>query len=271
MVNIIVTGAAGRMGKTNVSVVNSDKNAKLVGAVDIKGSPFIGMDAGEVSGVGTLGIPIVDDITKIDGKADVIIDFSSPLALQSVLDYAVGNKVAVVCGTTGLKDTDFSSLKTASQKTAVVWAPNFSVGINLLTVLSRLTSRVLKQGFDVEIFEAHHRHKKDSPSGTAVKLLNAVKEEYNTEDIVYGRQGITGERPPKQIGVHAIRGGDIVGEHTVLFAGTGERIELTHKASTRETFALGALRAAFFIADKQTGLFSMEDVLDFKGLLNSLI
>lgn len=262
MLKIIVAGAAGRMGKTNTKVITDADDAVVIGAVEMKGANVIGKDAGEIAGVGNINVNIGDDIKQIDGAAaDAIIDFSSLQALSTNIDYAVENNIAMVCGTTGVGDKEMEIIKKAGQSIAIIWAPNFSVGINLLAKLTRLTARVLDTDFDVEIIEAHHRMKKDAPSGTAKQLLRAVKEEFNTADIVYGREGMVGQRPPRQIGVHAIRGGDIVGEHTVLFAGIGERIELTHKASTRETFSMGALRAARYLMKQKPGVYTMTDVL----------
>lgn len=260
---VIVIASAGKMGRTNIQVVDADPDSQLVGATEAPGSPFVGKDAGEVAGLEKSGVAIVDSIEKITASADVIIDFSSPKALHAHLKYAVEHKTALVVGTTGLSDSDIASFSEAAKSIPVIWAPNFSVGINLLNKLTELAASVLNEGFDVEIIESHHRMKKDAPSGTALLLLNTLKKAYATEDAVYGREGITGARPSGQIGVHAIRGGDIVGDHTVLFAGIGERIELTHKASTREILAKGAFRAAKFILKKGPGLWTMNDVLNF--------
>ena len=259
--NVIITGAAGRMGRTNIKTVSEDHESKVFGAVEMKGNPFIGNDAGLQAGVSQLGVSIVDDIAAVSGKADVIIDFTVAASLPVNLEYAVKNNIAIVIGATGLGEKEFALIDDASKKIPLIWAPNFSVGVALIAKLTRLAAEILNDGFDAEIIEMHHRMKKDAPSGTAIKLLNVIKDVYSTGDIVYGREGITGERPPRQVGVMALRGGDVVGDHTVIFAGIGERVEITHKASTRETFARGALRAAKYIVGKNPRRYIMEEVL----------
>lgn len=261
MIKVLVSGAGGRMGISNIQAVKDAPDMVLSGALEFPGSPAVGKDAGDISGTGHAGVTIVGDIKNLAEKADVMIDFSSPQALAAHAEYAVASRTALVVGTTGI--TDLSVLEKASKSIPVIWAPNYSVGVNLLARLCTIAGAVLKQGFDAEIIEAHHRMKKDAPSGTAIKLLNVLKKVYETEDVVYGREGMPGERPAQEIGVHAVRGGDIVGDHTVLFAGIGERLELTHKASSRMTFSLGALRAARYILQHPQGLFTMEDVLGF--------
>ncbi len=261
MILVAVTGAAGKMGKTNIKIISEDKESKLSGAAEAADSSFIGMDAGEIAGVGRLNVPITDNIEKIVEGCDVLMDFSSPAAVEKNINVVLKFKKAIVIGTTGLGEKETGLIKEAGSSIPVIWAPNFSVGINLMTKLTRIAAEVLNEGFDVEIVEAHHRMKKDSPSGTAIKLLNVLKEAYHTNDVVYGREGITGERPERQIGVLAVRGGDVVGDHTVSFLGIGERLEIIHKASSRETFAKGALRAAKFIVKNGKGFYTMEDVL----------
>lgn len=251
------------MGKTNIFTAAQDSECKVVGAVEHPGSGLIGLDAGEVAGFGKIDVAIVDDIKKTPKDSNVIIDFTTPAALASNIDFALVNKIAMVIGTTGLEDKDMNLIRQAANTIPLICAPNYSIGINLLAKLTKFAAEVLKDGFDAEIIESHHHGKKDSPSGTAMKLVNVLKEAYRTEDVVFGREGIVGERPAKQIGVHAIRGGDIVGDHTVLFAGIGERIELTHRASTRETLSRGAMRAAKYIVAKGKGLYTMDDVLGF--------
>ncbi len=261
MIKVIVSGAAGRMGISNIQAVTDDPDTELAGALEYTGHPAIGKDAGDIAGVGFAGVPICSTLKDIKNKADVMIDFSSPQALEEHVQYAIETSTALVVGTTGLTNMDI--LENAAKSIPVIWAPNYSVGVNLLARLCTIAGAVLKQGFDAEIIEAHHRMKKDAPSGTAIKLLNVLKNVYQTEEVVYGREGMPGARPPQEIGVHAVRGGDIVGDHTVLFAGIGERIELTHKASSRMTFSLGAVRAAKFILQHKKGFYSMEDVLGF--------
>lgn len=259
----IITGAAGRMGKMLINLLNMDPEGTLHGALEIPSCPVLGKDAAENAGIPKADVPIVSTRAELPGDADVMIDFTATAALQDNLDFAVSTNTAIVIGTTGIQPEHLAAIQEASKSVPVIWAPNYSVGIALLVKLSKMAASVLDSGFDVEIIEAHHRMKKDSPSGTARLLLNTMINSYNTNDVIYGREGMVGERPKRQIGVHAIRGGDIVGDHTVLFAGIGERIELTHKASTRETFAFGAIRAAKYIVSAGKGLYTMEDVLGF--------
>ncbi|MGC8765816.1 MAG: 4-hydroxy-tetrahydrodipicolinate reductase [Brevinematia bacterium] len=264
MIRVCITGAAGKMGKTNIKVIASDNDARLTGAVEVKGSSFIGLDAGEVAGVGNLGVKIEDGLEKVIDGCDVVIDFSSVAAFDTNLQCVLKYKKAFVCGTTGLSSEQIEKVKSAGNEVPVIWSPNFSVGITILNKITELCANILKEDFDAEIMEIHHRMKKDAPSGTALKLLNTLKKVYNSENVVFGREGIIGERPSGQLGVSTLRGGDVVGEHTVYFFGQGERIELTHKASSRETFARGALRAAKFILKNGKGFYTMEQVL---GLL----
>ncbi len=262
MLKITVTGAAGRMGRTIIKVVAEDKEAQIVGAVEKSDSPYLGNDAGELSGIGRkLNVPVQDNLEKALSPADVLIDFTSPSETGFHIKTALRKQKALVIGTTGVGEEDKKLLLEAGKKIPVIWAPNFSVGVNLIAKLTRIAAEVLGKGFDPEIVEAHHRMKKDSPSGTAIKLLNVLKDVYKTDDVVYGREGLIGERPGSQIGVFAVRGGDVAGEHTVSFFGDGERVEIVHKASSRETFARGALRAAKYIVKKGPGIYTMEDVL----------
>ncbi len=263
MQKVIITGAAGRMGSTNVRLVVNDNEMELVGAVERKG--FKKIDAGIPANVGEIGIEIVDDISILDGiEADVIIDFTMPEATIKNLDFAVKNKINMVIGTTGLTDNDLSKIKEASKNIAIVQSPNMSVGVNVLFKISELVAKILGDEYDVEIVEAHHRFKKDAPSGTAVKLgkiiANALNRDYN-KVAKFERHGIIGERTKEEIGMQTLRAGDIVGDHTVLFGGIGERLELTHRAHTRENFARGAIRAAKWLKGKEKGFFTMFDVL----------
>lgn len=270
MFRIIVTGAAGKMGKTNIKVVAEDKEtrlvgavAKLVGAVEAPGSAVLGMDAGLVAGTGSLGVAVVDSLSGVSEKADAIIDFSIPAMVAPTVEYAVKNNTALVIGTTGLGENELSIVREAGKTIPVIWSPNYSLGVSLMARLTRIAAEVLGEDFDPEIVETHHRLKKDAPSGTALRLLEVLKDVYQTEDVVTGREGITGVRPKKQIGVMTLRGGDVVGDHTVHFMGLGERIELTHRATSRETFARGALRAAKVIYSKGKGFYTMEQILGF--------
>ncbi|URA09206.1 4-hydroxy-tetrahydrodipicolinate reductase [Thermospira aquatica] len=260
MVTIAIMGAAGRMGRTLIQVISQDPQCRLGGALESSQCALLGQDAGVVAGVGTQGVSLSSDPDDLSA-CDVFIDFSSVEAFEHHVEIASRFKKAYVVGTTGLREEHFKALDEASKVIPVLWAPNFSVGVNLMVKLVQMAAEVLSSGFDVEIVEAHHRLKKDAPSGTAVKLLEVLKEAYKTEDVIYGRSGITGERPQGQIGVHAVRGGDIVGDHTVSFCGIGERIEITHRASSRETFARGAVRAAKFLAGKPAKRYTIEEVL----------
>lgn len=266
MQRVIVTGAAGRMGSTNVRLVVNDDDLELVGAVERKG--FKEIDAGIPANVGNTGVKIVDDIWKLKGiKADVLIDFTMPEATIKNLEFAVENKINMVIGTTGLSDEDLEKIKSASEKIAIVQSPNMSVGVNVLFKITEIVAKVLGDDYDVEIVEAHHRFKKDAPSGTAVKLGQIVAEALGRDYkkvAKFERHGFIGERTKEEIGMQTLRAGDIVGDHTVLFGGIGERIELTHRAHSRENFARGAIRAAKWLKDKDKGLFNMLDVLGLK-------
>ena len=264
MQKVIVTGAAGRMGSTNIRLVINDDELTLVGAVERKG--FQKIDAGIPANIGEIGVNIVDDIWKIDGiEADVIIDFTMPEATMKNLEFAVKNGINMVIGTTGLSDDNLDTIKKASEKVAIVQSPNMSVGVNVLFKISELVAKILGDDYDVEIVEAHHRFKKDAPSGTAVKLgeivAKALGRDYK-KVAKFERCGIIGERTKDEIGMQTLRAGDIVGDHTVLFGGIGERLELTHRAHNRENFARGAIRAAKWLKDKKKGLFNMFHVLN---------
>lgn len=261
MINVVINGCTGRMGTTNVRVFSEDKEIRIVGGVVEEGNPFVGKDIGEISGIGTLGIKISSNIGDYIGDTDVVVDFSVPQATYHLIDYALKYKKKLVIGTTGLTKEVMDRINEASKEIAIVQSPNFSVGINVMLDIVKKTALVLGEDFDIEIIEIHHNKKKDAPSGTALKLLESVKEVRKDYEVVYGREGIVGERPKKEIGVFAIRGGDVVGEHNVMFLGYGERMEIIHKASSRETFSRGALRATKFVYSKDKGLFSMKDVL----------
>ncbi len=268
MINVIVTGAAGRMGSTIIRLINSDKALNIIGAVERK--DFEEIDAGIPANIGSIGVKIVDDINKLSGiEADVIIDFTAPEATMKTLDFAVENRMGVVIGTTGLQEEHKLKISEASKKIPVVQSPNMSVGVNTLFKITELVSGILGDDYDVEIVETHHRFKKDAPSGTAVKLGEIVAEALNRkypDDAVFERKGIIGERTSKEIGMQTLRAGDIVGEHTVMFGGIGERIELTHRAHNRENFARGAVRAAKWLYNKKPAYYDMLDVLNLKSI-----
>ena len=264
MRRIAVSGAAGRMGRTVVQAVAEDDALQLGAAVDRPGISLIGADAGEVAGVGSLGVPIVDSLAAVVDAFDVLIDFTVPAAtLQAVEVCRAAGRQAVIA-TTGIGAGGTAAIREAAADIAMVMAPNMSVGVNLVFRLTELAARVLGEDTDIEIIDLHHRHKIDAPSGTAVRLGQIVADTVGRdldEVAVYGREGETGARDRRTIGFETIRAGDVVGEHTVLFGGTGERVEITHRANSRMNFARGALRAVRFLEDKSSGLYDMQDVL----------
>lgn len=260
MIKVAINGAAGRMGMRLVALASADEQMEVVAALEAEGHERLGRDAGELAGVGALGVPVSSDW---DG-AEVLVDFSSPQATLARIEEAERNGTAVVIGTTGLNDEQKARVNHAAKNIPVLFAPNMSVGMNLLFNLVGEVARALGDEYDIEIVEAHHRFKKDAPSGTALGLAERIVEATGrsvTDDLVHGREGQTGERSRREIGMHAVRGGDIVGDHTVYYSTLGERIEITHRAHTRDTFVRGALRAARFLAGKPKGLYHMKDVL----------
>ena len=263
---VVIAGTSGRMGRALLEAVAGAADMGLHGALEREGSPWLGHDAGELVGT-NLGRRITQDLdTALDG-ADVLIDFTRPEATLHHLKACESKKVALVIGTTGFDAAGKAAIAAAAKSIPIVFAPNMSVGVNLALRLLDMAARVLDEGFDIEIVEAHHRHKVDAPSGTALRMGEVVAAALGRdlkECAVYGREGVTGERDPSTIGFATVRGGDVVGDHTVMFAGIGERLEITHKASSRMTFALGALRAARFLRGKIIGLFDMQDVLGLK-------
>lgn len=267
MIRIGVTGAGGRMGRAIIEAIQEAEGCELGAAVERAGSSVIGVDAGELAGVGKLGVAVNDDLAKVTGDFDVLIDFTLPEVTEKNVAFCRANGKRIVIGTTGLSHAQKQEVAAAGEQVGVVFAPNMSVGVNLCLKLLDLAARVLGDGVDIEIVEAHHRHKVDAPSGTALRMGEVVAEALGRdlkECAVYGREGRTGERDRQTIGFETIRAGDIVGEHTVMFADIGERVEITHKASSRMTFAKGAVRAATWVMGKDTGLFDMQDVLGLK-------
>lgn len=262
---IAVSGAAGRMGRMLVAAIAEAEDLTLAAAVDHPQSPHIGVDAGELAGVGSAGTAIGGSLGDVaPGAFDVLLDFSAPEATLAALRICAAQGKPAVVGTTGFDDAGLAAIRQTAQSVPVLLSPNMSVGVNVVFKLVEAAARALGDDVDVEVFEAHHRHKVDAPSGTAVRLgevLAAALGRDLASDAVYGREGITGERPNRTIGFHSLRGGDIVGEHTVTFAGTGERIEITHRAASRSNFAAGALRAVRFIVDQPPGLYGMDGVL----------
>ena len=266
MLNIAIAGSAGRMGRTLLETVVQAPDMRLSAALERLGSPYLGKDAGELIGT-PCGISVTDDFTAALVGSHVLIDFTRPEGTLAHLAVCRAQGVKMVIGTTGFSDAQKTQLKAAAKDIAIVFAPNMSVGVNVTFKLLEMAAKALNEGYDIEILEAHHRHKVDAPSGTALGMGEVIAQALGknlAELAVYDRKGVTGERLPSTIGFTSVRGGDIVGDHTVMFAGIGERIEITHKASSRATFAMGALRAARFLAGKQSGLFDMQDVLGLR-------
>ena len=264
--HIAIAGASGRMGQMLIEAVHASDDCRLTGALDIAGSTAIGLDASAFSGRAS-GVLICADIRQGLAKSGVLIDFTRPEGTLAHLAVCRELGVKMVIGTTGFSDAQKAEIAAASKDIAIVMAPNMSVGVNVTLKLLEMAAKALATGYDIEIIEAHHRHKVDAPSGTALKMGEVIADALGRDlkdCAVYAREGVTGERDPSSIGFATIRGGDIVGDHTVLFAGTGERIEISHKSSSRATYAQGSLRAARFLHGHKTGLFDMFDVLNLK-------
>ncbi len=264
MVKVVVLGAAGRMGRRVVACASNYPQVNVIGGIEQPGSNTVGKDLGEIAGIGKTGIAVGDSLAGVIAQADVCIDFTHHGSAISFLPVIIEHKKAFVICTTGFDDKELMQIQDAAKRVPVLLSPNMSVGVNLLFDLVGEVSSKLGEEYNIEIVEAHHNRKKDSPSGTAAKLANIAAEARGlnmAKDGVYGRKGMVGERKPTEIGVHAVRAGDIVGEHTVIFAGPGERVELVHRAHSRDTFANGALKAAIFLAGKTPGMYSMKDVL----------
>ena len=269
MIRIAVTGAAGRMGKTLIEAVNQSNQAQLTAAIVEPDSSLIGCDAGELAGVGKLNVSVVGSLADAVNDFDLLIDFTAPAVTMENVAFCVANNKQIVIGTTGLSDEQKAQLDAAGEKIALVFAPNMSVGVNLCFKLLEVAAKALGEdsGYDIEVIEAHHRHKVDSPSGTALRMGEVVADALGRdlkECAVYGREGACGPRTDREIGFETIRAGDVVGDHTVLFATEGERIEITHKASSRMTFAKGAVRSAIWLKDASAGRYDMQDVLNLR-------
>jgi 4-hydroxy-tetrahydrodipicolinate reductase len=264
---LVMNGALGRMGRNIITLASRDPEIRITGAVDAGDPGKLGLDAGEIIGVGALGVPVSADLGAALSEADVVVDFTWPDAILKTAEICAGAGVPLVVGTTGLPKDKLPEFRRLVAPIPCVMAPNMSVGVNVLFKLAAEAAAILGDDYDVEITETHHRFKKDAPSGTAIRLAEVVAEalDRNLEtDAVYGRRGITGERTRTEIGIHALRVGDVVGEHTVTFGTIGERIELTHKAQSRDALAGGALRAAKFVVKAAPGLYDMQDVLGLK-------
>lgn len=268
MVRVAVTGAAGRMGRNIIEACQQTERIRCTAALEHPDQQTsLGTDAGELAGIGRIDVPVVGDIKEVIDRFDVLVDFTRPQGTLTYLAPCQQASKPMVIGTTGFSAAQKAEIDRAAQDIPIVLAPNMSVGVNLSFKLLQLASQVLGDDVDVEIIEAHHRHKTDAPSGTALRMGEIIAQTLGrdlNQCAVYGRQGVTGERDRHTIGFATLRAGDIVGEHTVLFAAVGERLEITHKASSRQTFARGALRAAAWIIDKNQGLFDMQDVLSLR-------
>lgn len=267
MTKIIVCGATGRMGSRITILSKEYEGLKLVDAIEKKGHESTGKDIGLVLGIGEIGVILSDSLEKAIHNGDVVIDFTSISSTLNHVKISKDYKKAMVIGTTGFSKEELEPIKEASKDIPIVLSPNMSVGVNLLFKILKDVATVLGDEYDIEIIEAHHRLKKDAPSGTAMKIAQVIADAIgrNLDDVaVFTRKGLIGERTKNEIGIQTIRAGDIVGEHTVLFGGLGERIEITHKASSRDTFARGALKAALWVSGRKPGLYDMQDVLGLK-------
>ncbi|WP_366654082.1 4-hydroxy-tetrahydrodipicolinate reductase [Fodinicurvata sp. EGI_FJ10296] len=264
-----VVGAAGRMGRMNIAAVLATECVELAGAVARSGSDAVGTDAGLLAGTSACGVPVTDDAVALFAEADVVIDFTVPEATRAFAELAAQGKTAHVIGTTGLSAEDHAALDMAARHTPLMIGANMSMGVNLLAALSQRVAAILDEDFDIEIVEMHHRHKIDAPSGTALLLGQSAADGrgVNLDDRAdRGRDGHTGERRPGNIGFASLRGGDVVGDHTVIFAGPGERVELGHKSSDRRIFARGAIKAARWLVGRKPGIYGMADVLGLRDL-----
>lgn len=267
MIKIAVTGAAGRMGKTLIEAVTAAEGCVLAAAIERADSSLIGADAGELAGVGRNGVRVVGDIDAVINDFDVLIDFTAPVATLANARACAAAGKRIVIGTTGFNDAQKAELLGNRKTIAMCMAANYSVGVNLCFKLADIAARVLGDEVDIEIMEAHHRHKVDAPSGTALRLGEVVADALGRDlkkVAVYGREGQTGARARETIGFATVRAGDVVGDHTVLYAADGERVEITHKASSRMAFARGAVRAAKWLSARPSGLFDMQDVLGLR-------
>lgn len=266
MVNVVVTGANGRMGTQIIRLVHETEGLALHAAVEKPGFPP-GTDAGVAAGLGPIGVAIGDDLGKALAGASVVVDFTGSEVSARNAELCAERGVAMVIGSTGFTPESRGRVEAAAKRIPIVLSPNMSVGVNVLFELVRQAAQVLGEAYDVEILETHHKRKRDAPSGTAVRLAEVVADALHREmatSVTYARHGILGERPPWQIGVQTLRGGDVVGDHTVFFLGDGERLELTHRATSREQFARGAVRAAAWVAGRAPGLHDMADVLGLR-------
>lgn len=262
-IKVALIGAAGRMGRAIIQVLATSSKLELHHALEKSDSITIGMDSGLNSGLKPNKILFSSDMDSAISNCDTVIDFSSPHSLESILKSCTQHKKPLVIGSTGIEENGVRAIHKASEFIPIVYSPNMSVGVNLLFKLVEIAGSVLKENFDIEVLDIHHKHKKDSPSGTAVKLKDILLKtlDRKEENVIYGRRGIYNERPPQEIAIHTMRAGEVVGEHTVFFLSPEERIEIKHSAQDRKTFAVGAVKAAEFVTGKSKGLFDMFDVL----------
>lgn len=268
-IRIAIVGAGGRMGRQLIQAISQIEGVTLGAAFEQPTSSLLGSDAGELAGIGQVGVLVTDNFEQAKDHFDILIDFTRPEGTLRHLAFCVANNKSIVIGTTGFDDTGRQAIKEAATKISVVFAANFSVGVNLVLKLLEKAAKVMGEYSDIEIVEAHHRHKVDAPSGTALAMGEVIADALNVDlaqKAVYCREGHTGERPRGAIGFATIRAGDIIGEHTAIFADIGERVEITHKASSRMTFANGAVRAAIWLNSQSVGLYDMRDVLDLNAL-----
>lgn len=264
-IRLAIVGAPGRMGRNLIQAAHQAEGVAVGAALARSGSSLLGTDAGELAGIGKTGVTVTDDLLKVVDDFDVLIDFTRPEGTLEYLAFCRQHQKAMVIGTTGFDDAGKAAIRAAAEEIGIVFAANFSVGVNLMLNLLQQAASVMGEYADIEIVEAHHRHKVDAPSGTALAMGEAIADamEWKLEDhAVYAREGHTGERKPHTIGFATVRAGDIIGEHTALFADIGERIEISHKASSRMTFAKGAIRAAVWVELRKNGLYDMRDVLN---------
>ncbi|MBB3305800.1 MULTISPECIES: 4-hydroxy-tetrahydrodipicolinate reductase [unclassified Enterobacter] len=268
-IRIAIVGAPGRMGRNLIQAVQQAEGVALGAALARSGSSLLGVDAGELAGIGKTGVIVSDDLQKVVNDFDVLIDFTRPEGTLEYLAFCRQYNKAMVIGTTGFDEAGKAAIRAAAEEIGIVFAANFSVGVNLVLNLLQQAAKVMGDYADIEIVEAHHRHKVDAPSGTALAMGEAIADamKWNLDEhAVYAREGHTGERKAQTIGFATVRAGDIVGEHTAMFADIGERVEITHKASSRMTFANGAVKAASWLKNKKSGLYDMRDVLDLSML-----
>ncbi len=267
MIKAVVTGAGGRMGGRIISLIAGDESIRLSGAVEQKGHELIGRDIGEKLGLGATGVIVTDNLAAFAGKGDVIIDFTHHEVSLRHIEFAAENNLAIVIGSTGFTADEMERIKNLAVKTRCVVSPNMSVGVNVMFKVLEYVAGILGDDYDVEIMEAHHNLKKDAPSGTALKMAQIIADKLG-RDLeragVYTRKGMTGARSRTEIGIQTLRAGDIVGEHTVMFGGIGERLEFIHRAHSRDNFARGAILAAKWIVDKKNGFYDMQDVLGMR-------